>query len=383
MDAADEVADQVCAMLTEKLRGAYVAPVGEVRRRCPIVERVEILVGYNGEISAALDPEKLPLSDSDGNRHEVKLNGETPVTLHQCLAEEFGSKLFRLTGSQAFVQGFAEQHPGKEFRNLRSEYDVFEKAGTAFVAPELRESATPTALTPSAELIEQQHLLGVLHVHTTWSDGLHTLRQMCERARDLGYQYIGITDHSQSAFYANGLKPDRVRQQWDEIDALQAEMGSFRILKGIESDILNDGSLDYEDALLDQFDFIIASVHSNLKMTREKATERVVRAIQHPRTTILGHPTGRLLLSREGYPLDWDAVFDACKNHGVAIELNAHPYRLDIDYTLIPRAMALGIPISINPDAHSLSGFDVVKYGLAVARKGGLTADACWNAKMR
>ena len=383
MDAAEEVADQVCAMLTAKLRGAYVAPVGDVRRRCPVVERVEILIGYNGEITAALDPEKLPLSDSDDNRHEVKLNGETPVTLHQCLAEEFGSKLFRLTGSQAFVQGFAERHPGKEFRNLRSEYDVFEKAGTAFVVPELRESATPTALAPGAELIEQQHLLGVLHVHTTWSDGLHSLRQMCERARDLGYQYIGITDHSQSAFYANGLKPDRVRQQWDEIDALQAEMGQFRILKGIESDILNDGSLDYDDALLDQFDFIIASVHSNLKMTREKATERVVRAIQHPRTTILGHPTGRLLLSREGYPLDWDAVFEACKKHGVAIELNAHPYRLDIDYTLIPQAMAHGIPISINPDAHSLSGFEVVRYGLAVARKGGLTADACWNAQLR
>jgi DNA polymerase (family 10) len=204
---------------------------------------------------------------------------------------------------------------------------------------------------------------------------------MCERARELGYEYIGITDHSQSAFYANGLKPDRLKQQWDEIDQLNEELSDLRILKGIESDILNDGSLDYPDALLDNFDFIIASVHSNLKMSIDKATERVIKAIEHPRTTILGHPTGRLLLSREGYPLDWDAVFEACAKNEVAIELNAHPYRLDIDYTLIPKAIQRGIKISINPDAHSLSGMEVVKYGLAIARKGGLSPEYCFNAQ--
>lgn len=222
----------------------------------------------------------------------------------------------------------------------------------------------------------------MLHIHTTYSDGLHTLRQMCARARALGYQYIGITDHSQSAFYANGLKIDRLKQQWDEIDQLNEEMTDFKILKGIESDILNDGSLDYPDAVLDNFDFIIASVHSNLKMSIEKATERVVRAVQHPRTTILGHPTGRLLLSREGYPLDWDAVMEACASNNVAIELNAHPYRLDIDYTLIPKAVKHGIKISINPDAHSISGMDVVKYGVALARKGGLSPEYCYNSQL-
>jgi DNA polymerase (family X) len=203
---------------------------------------------------------------------------------------------------------------------------------------------------------------------------------MCTRARDLGYRYIGITDHSKSAFYANGLQPDRLLAQWEEIDRLNEKMGPFRILKGIESDILNDGSLDYDTNILERFDFIIASVHSNLKMSIEKATERVVRAIENPYTTILGHPTGRLLLSREGYPLDWDAVFDACKRCNVAIELNAHPYRLDIDYTLIPRAVEHGIKISINPDAHSLDGLEHVKYGLQIARKGGLTADFCFNS---
>lgn len=379
MDVAEELADFVCARVAAQLPGAYVAPVGEVRRRCPIVNQVEVLLGYNGEITAVFDADKMALVNEAGKTFTVKLESGSTVLIHQCLSEEFGSKLFRMTGSEEFVQGFAAAHAGLEFRGLRSEEEVFEKAGAAFVVPELRETADAKPV----QLIEQQDLVGVLHVHTTYSDGLHTLRQMCERARDLGYQYIGITDHSQAAFYANGLKPDRLELQWAEIDALNAEMGpSFRILKGIESDILNDGSLDYEDAVLDKFDFIIASVHSNLRMSIEKATERVVRAIEHPKTTILGHPTGRLLLSREGYPLDWDAVFEACKKHQVAIELNAHPYRLDIDYTLIPKALAHGIPISVNPDAHSMSGLEVVRYGLAIARKGGLTREMCFNAKM-
>lgn len=379
LDAADEIAEIISARITASLPGAYVAPAGEIRRRCPIVSVPEILVGYNGELTAIFDDTLVPES-AEGRVVHVVLNGESRAVIHQCHAEEFGSKLFLLTGTDSFVKGFAQANAGREFRGLRAEFEVFEKAQSAFVAPELRESYPPVAVS-GERLVEQHDLTGVLHVHTTYSDGLHSLRQMCERARELGYQYIGITDHSQSAFYANGLKEDRLKQQWDEIDRLNEEMTDFRILKGIESDILNDGSLDYPDAVLDNFDFIIASVHSNLKMTSEKATERIVRAIQHPGTTILGHPTGRLLLSREGYPLDWDAVFDACAKNGVAIELNAHPYRLDIDYTLIPKAIAHGIKISINPDAHSLSGLEVVKYGLAIARKGGLSPEFCFNAQ--
>ena len=379
MDAADELAESVCAHITATLPGAYVSPVGEIRRRCPVISQVEILIGYNGDISPVFEPNDMNLQKEENGKYFVQLAESTNIILHKCLAEEFGSKLFRFTGTDEFVQGFADAHQGLEFRGLRTEEEIFERANAAFVAPELRESARANAV---PGLIQQSDLVGVLHVHTTYSDGLHSLKDMCERARDLGYDYIGITDHSQAAFYANGLKPDRLRQQWDEIDALNAEMGSFHILKGIESDILNDGSLDYEDAVLDQFDFIIASVHSNLRMSIDKATERVVKAIEHPKTTILGHPTGRLLLSREGYPLDWDAVFEACKKHQVAIELNAHPYRLDIDYTLIPQALSHGIPISVNPDAHSMSGLEVVKYGLAIARKGGLPKDMCLNAQL-
>jgi len=379
LDAAEEIVDAIGARITAVLRGAYVSPVGELRRKCPVISLPEILVGYNGELGAVFDDTITPVSET-ASMITVMLNGESKAVIHHCNAEEFGSKLFLLTGSDSFVRGFANENAGKEFRALRTEFDVFEKAQSAYVVPELRESY-PVHQFLGERLVEQHDLTGILHIHTTYSDGLHSLRQMCERARDLGYDYIGITDHSQSAFYANGLKPDRLKQQWDEIDHLNEEMGDFRILKGIESDILNDGSLDYPDEILDNFDFIIASVHSNLKMTIEKATERVVRAIEHPRTTILGHPTGRLLLSREGYPLEWDAVFEACARNNVAIELNAHPYRLDIDYTLIPKAVSHGIKISINPDAHSLSGMDVVKYGLSIARKGGLSPEYCFNAQ--
>ena len=222
-------------------------------------------------------------------------------------------------------------------------------------------------------------MLGLLHVHTTWSDGLHSVREMAEYARELGYQYIGITDHSQSAFYANGLKPDRVLAQMEEIDQLNAELAPFRIFKGIECDILHDGSLDYDETLLARFDFVIASIHAHLNMTREKATERLVRAIENPFTTIVGHPTGRLLLSRQGYALDWDAVFEACARRGVVLELNANPYRLDLDYTLIPEARRHGIRIAINPDAHSKDGIHDNRFGVMVARKGGLTREGCLN----
>lgn len=383
-DAAEQEADFVCAWLTGKLPGAFVAPVGELRRRSSVVERIEILVGFNGEITAALDGTTLTLDrQDDTSRYEVRLENGTQVTLYRCMAEEFGSKLFQRTGSAEFLEAFVKNAPGLVFKGLRTEYEVFEKAGLPYIEPELREHASVLDLAKAnqlPQLITEADLQGVLHVHTAWSDGLHSLREMCEYARSLGYAYIGITDHSQAAFYANGLKPDRVLAQMAEIDALNTELAPFRIFKGIESDILNDGSLDYEEEILEKFDFIIASVHTNLKMTREKATERVLRAIKHPRTTILGHPTGRLLLSREGYPLDWDVVLDACAEHGVAIELNANPYRLDVDWTLIPEALRRGIAVSINPDAHSKDGIHHLRYGVMAARKGGLTAAKCLNA---
>lgn len=381
LDAAEEEADFVCAWLSGKLPGARIAPVGELRRCCPVVEKLEILAGFAGELAPAFDGQTLSLENQENNTYHVRLENNTALLIHQCDPAEFGSKLFKLTGSTAFIDAFAKANPGIDFKNLETEAAVFEKAGMPYVVPELRDNAlNPLPSTLYPQLIVEQDLKGILHVHTTWSDGLHSLRDMCEYVRSLGYSYIGITDHSQSAFYANGLKPDRVPAQMEEIDQLNEEFAPFRIFKGIESDILNDGSLDYEDSLLEKFDFVIASVHSNLRMNREKATERILRAIENPFTTILGHPTGRLLLSREGYPLDWDKIFDACVRRKVAIELNANPYRLDIDWTLIPEATRRGIPISINPDAHSKDGVHDTRYGVMVARKGGLSAAACLNA---
>ncbi|RMG76580.1 MAG: PHP domain-containing protein, partial [Bacteroidetes bacterium] len=217
--------------------------------------------------------------------------------------------------------------------------------------------------------------------HSTYSDGVNSIREMAEYARDLGYQYLVMSDHSKSAFYANGLKEDRLRRQWDEIDALNRELAPFTIFKSIESDILSNGDLDYEPDILAQFDLVIASVHSNLRMDKEKATRRLLAAIENPHTTILGHPTGRLLLSREGYPIDHQLIIDACAEHGVAIELNANPYRLDLDWSWIPYAIEKGVLISINPDAHSTAGIHDIHFGVLSARKGGLSKAACLNAK--
>ncbi len=383
LSTAEREADFVTIWLTGHLPGAHVAAVGELRRRNSVIDQLELLVGFSDDLSPAFDGTTLTLEKQEGDDYLVRLESQTLIVLHRCLPAEFGSKLFRYTGSPAFVEAFAKAAAGVDFKNLATEAAVFEKANLPYVAPEIRENAQVVALAQQGnlpQLIEDHDIKGVLHVHTTWSDGLHSLRDMCEHARTLGYQYIGITDHSQAAFYANGLKPDRVLAQMAEIDQLNVELAPFRIFKGIESDILNDGSLDYDQAVLAKFDFVIASVHTNLKMVLEKATERVLRAIQNPHTTILGHPTGRLLLSREGYPLDWEAIFEACVRHKVAIEVNANPYRLDLDWTLIAEALRRGIKISINPDAHSQDGIHDLRYGVMTARKGGLTAADCLNA---
>jgi DNA polymerase (family 10) len=203
---------------------------------------------------------------------------------------------------------------------------------------------------------------------------------MAEHCRKLGYQYLGVCDHSRSAFYANGLEPERIIAQQKEIDELNKELAPFRIFKGIESDILYDGSLDYTDDVLASFDLVVASVHSILKMDKEKATARLIKAIENPYTTILGHPTGRLLLSREGYPIDHKKVIDACAANGVIMELNAHPHRLDIDWKWIPYCLERNVMVSINPDAHELEGYEDMFYGICVARKGMLTREMCFNA---
>ena len=229
------------------------------------------------------------------------------------------------------------------------------------------------------ELIRTEDIKGIVHNHSTYSDGIHTLRQMAEYVRDSGFDYFVISDHSKAAFYANGLSEDRILMQQREIDELNAELAPFKIFKSIECDILADGSLDYEDEVLESFDLVISSIHSNLKMDQDKAMRRLIAAIENPYTHILGHPTGRLLLSREGYPIDHKTIIDACADHNVIIELNANPHRLDLDWEYIDYAIEKGVKIAINPDAHSKEAIHYIKYGVAAARKGGLTKENCLN----
>ncbi|MEL6923843.1 MAG: PHP domain-containing protein [Bacteroidota bacterium] len=383
--ALEAEADRVSTLLSESMVGQQVALVGEMRRRNTIVSKIELLTDANlATLKSVLESSDLTLVKVDGNILLAKTEHDVPVIIYQCAAGEWGSKLFRYTATDAFMKAFLEVAAADDFRQMKTEADIFEKAKLPYIEPELRESEYAVDLAKAASLptlLEETQIKGVIHNHTTYSDGIHSLREMASYTKDQGYEYLVITDHSKSAFYANGLKPDRLETQWAEIDALNKELAPFKIFKGIESDILSDGSLDYDEQVLQQFDVIIASVHSNLKMDEAKATQRLLTAIANPYTTMLGHPTGRLLLSREGYPIDHKAIIDACAEHGVAIELNANPYRLDLDWSWIPYAMEKGVPISINPDAHSKEGIHDIHFGTLAARKGGLTAEACLNAR--
>jgi DNA polymerase (family 10) len=264
------------------------------------------------------------------------------------------------------------------------EASIFATMGLPAYPPECRE--WPLSMLPSeggiASLISFEHIRGIVHNHSTYSDGLHSLEDMASYVQSQGYGYFVISDHSRSAGYAGGLSIEQVYRQWEEIDAINKKFGGqFTVFKSIESDILTDGSLDYPDEVLAGFDLVIASVHSVLQMDEQKATSRLIKAIEHPATRILGHPTGRLLLARPGYPVDYKKIADACAANGVALELNANPQRLDIDWTWIPYAQEKGVMISINPDAHSKEAIHHVRYGVDAARKGLLYRSACLNAK--
>ena len=322
----------------------------------------------------------------------------TCIDLHCVSPHDFAIALWRATGSSGHVDAVAAKLGERGFAldgdrllderhavvPVADEAALYERAGLAFIPPELREGHGEIAAASAGRipaLVEATDIRGVLHCHSTWSDGKATIAQMADAARERGWSYIGISDHSQSAFYASGLSRDRVLAQHDEIDAINAARTDVRVLKGVEADILADGSLDYGDALLDRFDYVIGSVHSRFSMDRATMTARVLRALDDPRLTILGHPTGRLLLSREPYPLDVEAVLERAAANGAAVELNADPHRLDLDWRHIPRARALGVPIEIGPDAHSPRGLDYMAIGIGIARKGGLSSNEVLNTR--
>lgn len=284
---------------------------------------------------------------------------------------------FERSAAEPFLQEWNQTIGWKEKETYDSEAAIFSKAGIHPIPAYRRETAAiihraRTAALPDSIITED--IRGIIHCHSQWSDGSDTLETMAKAARDKGLEYLVISDHSRSAFYANGLQADRVMAQHREIEKLNAALAPFTIFKSIESDVLSDGALDYPPEVLAQFDLIIASIHSNLKMPQEKAMHRLLTAVANPFTSILGHPTGRLLLSRSGYPVDHERLLQACAEYKVVIELNAHPRRLDLDWRWIERAQELGVMISINPDAHNIAGLNDIRYGVLVAQKAGLPA---------
>ena len=278
---------------------------------------------------------------------------------------------------------FRGKEPHLELVPCKDETDIYAALGMAYIEPELREDmgeieAAINATLPA--LVQESDLRGVLHVHSTWSDGQNTIREMAEACVMRGFTYLGLTDHSKTAAYAGGLNEDDLRRQHEEIDLLNKEYaGRIRILKGTECDILRDGSLDFTDDVLATLDFVVASIHSLFNLSPEEQTQRMLRAISNRYVDIIGHPTGRILLGREGYTLDLDAVIDAAAEHGVCIEINAHPSRLDLDWRYLHRARDKGIKIPIDPDAHVISGLDDMRYGIGIARKGWLQASDVLN----
>src|SRR5690554_3193039 len=330
---------------------------GPLRRCCEILDTIDIIVaGTKEELTEWINQSNIitDIEEGDDQLQGTHQSGIKTI-IHFCNTGNFYARLIETTGSENHLEQLKERL-NTEIPSLESEEAIYKKAGLSFIPPELREGLNEIELASknnTPKLIEYNDFKGSIHNHSLWSDGVFSIEDMAIYSRDvLKLEYFGISDHSKTAVYANGLSIDRVKAQWKEIDSLNKKLAPFKILKGIESDILSNGSLDYPDEILAEFDFVVASIHSQLTMDEKKATTRLIKAIENPYTTILGHPTGRQLLVRRGYPIDHKKVIDACAMNSVIIEINANPLRLDIDWRWIPYCLEKGVTLSINPDAH-------------------------------
>jgi DNA polymerase (family 10) len=378
-----------------------IAIAGSLRRRKEVVKDIDLLVSAERSEPVmeafTVHPEVEEVVAKGETKSSIRLKSGINADLRVVSDAEFPYALHHFTGSKEHniaMRGRAQRlgfkmneyglFQGEKLVPCKNEEEIFSKLGLAYIPPELREDMGEIPAAESRKLpklVEEKDIRGIFHNHTVYSDGSATLEEMVEAARAAGYEYIGISDHSQSAKYAHGLEIKRVYEQQKAIDALQKKHKDITIFKGTECDILPDGTLDYPDDVLASFDFVVASIHSKFKMTEAEMTKRIVKAIRNPYVTILGHPTGRLLLTREAYPLDMRAIIKAASDYGVAIELNANPMRLDLDWRLGPVAVEMGVPVSINPDAHSVEGIRDVPYGVGIARKGWLTRESVLNTK--
>ena len=352
---------------------ALTSATGEYHRRCTILSKLEILTTESEENIRAFCESNKILESTD----PLKLRS-LDLEFHYCKKEDFYHQLVLSSTSEGFMGAIEIQKD-----TYSSEEDVFTNNELPYYIAEFREDENIPYMdtySSDSQILNTDDIKGCLHNHSTFSDGMNTLEEMLVQAKDKGFEYFHISDHSRSAFYANGLQIERLLQQLDEIQLLDQKYDDIKFFSGIESDILANGDLDYPDDILAQLDLVVASVHSNLNMDEEKATQRLLKAIENPYTSILGHPTGRLLLSRKGYPIDHKKIIDACADNNVAIELNANPLRLDLDWRFIQYAMEKNVLISINPDAHSIKGMNDIHYGVMASRKAALNRSYCLNA---
>lgn len=352
---------------------------GEFRRQMEIINTLEwVTTSSIEQLTVFFTANEFDtISVTDGY---VSFKGKENITLgfHCTDAAHFFGRLFQTSCGEDFLTAWKSVAGWDPQKNYASEEAIFTSVNITPIPAFQRESAAIIEVAksgPLPELIQPEHIKGIIHSHSNWSDGANTLEQMATAAKAKGLEYLVISDHSKSAFYANGLSEERIRAQHQQVDELNARLAPFKIFKSIESDILNDGNLDYSNEVLAGFDLVIASVHSNLKMNEEKAMMRLLNAIKNPFTSILGHMTGRLLLSRNGYPVNHALIIEACVANQVVIELNAHPRRLDIDWRWINDALKKNVLISIDPDAHSIDGYNDCRYGILAAQKAGLTKE--------
>lgn len=340
---------------------------GELRRHCEIITQLEWITTHS--IPSELYTKLQSIS-------------HIPITIHTVQADEYYYELFKTTGSTDYLKEiYFSKLPRKKFH---SEKEIFNTLNITEIPAFQRESSkehqhTTQLYFDNKNLISYQDIKGIIHCHTEYSDGLNSIIELANYVKQQGFQYLAICDHSQTAKYANGLSPQKLIQQFNEINTYNAQHTSFKVLKGIECDILKNGTLDYEDDILKQMDIVVVSIHQHFEMDETEATKRIIKAIENPYTNILGHLTGRLITIRKGYPVHHQKIIDACAANHVAIELNANTYRLDIDWRWIHYCMEKNVKIAINPDAHDKTAIHDIRYGIMVAQKAGLTKDMCLN----
>ncbi|HYH14417.1 MAG TPA: helix-hairpin-helix domain-containing protein [Flavisolibacter sp.] len=367
----ESFAEALQTKLSDKYSQDQTTITGAFRRQLEVIETLEWVTTVSKKDLIHFFPkDETQVVDESEEHIQFLANGAIRLYFHLTTKESFYQKLFNTSASPTFLQATGPATVGE------SEEAIFTEKGLPYIPPYLREESsmlTKVHQNGVPDVLQVSDIKGLIHSHSTWSDGAYKIEEMANELIRLGFEYLVISDHSKAASYANGLNEERIKEQHQEIDALNKKLAPFKIYKSIECDILGDGSMDYSNEVLSSFDLVIASIHSNLDMDEEKAMQRLMGAITNPYVTILGHMTGRLVIRRRGYPVDHKAIIDACAANHVAIEINASPYRLDMDWRYVDYAIEKGVLLSINPDAHAVEEFDNIKYGVLVAQKGGLT----------